>query len=88
TNRSWFIERAISSFLMLAILLYKRSNLYFIIHLFSFQRTCLTSFCLTSQELDHIMLVAFLSNLFLIISSATSLQEMSFSKQRLIIYHA
>ncbi|WP_228552528.1 hypothetical protein, partial [Paenibacillus polymyxa] len=44
TNRSWFIERAISSFLMLAILLYKRSNLYFIIHLFSFQRTCLTSF--------------------------------------------
>ncbi|MDY8022753.1 hypothetical protein, partial [Paenibacillus polymyxa] len=42
----------------------------------------------TSQELDHIMLVAFLSNLFLIIFSVTSLQEMLFSKQRLIIYHA
>ncbi|MCC3378366.1 hypothetical protein, partial [Paenibacillus farraposensis] len=67
TGRSRFIERAISSFLMLTILLYIKEEIFiFIIHLFSFQRTRPFSSISTSQELDYIMLITFLSNLFLI----------------------
>ncbi|MGG4187663.1 hypothetical protein, partial [Paenibacillus peoriae] len=60
------IERAISSFLMLAILLYKRRNLYFHHPFVQFSKNLSVLDCSTSQELDHIMLVTFLSNLFLI----------------------